>query len=199
MSTKERREREKRQRREIIISATVELLKQEGIAGVSMDKIAEKAELSKGTLYLYFKNKEQLLSEIFWMRLNILIDKLQTIMESEGEFDELVKQVIQTVMDYFTENVDIFRFIYHSLPSSAYDFMKQIHQTVEDFKLRIQEMSNKFYRRFDKGQFYIKTEYLQTVLRGLIWGFLTEKFFGQSEIELDTDLIYRIFSRGVLK
>lgn len=56
----ERKEREKEMRREDIIDAAQEIFFTKGIANATMDEIAEKAELSKGTLYLYYKSKEDL-------------------------------------------------------------------------------------------------------------------------------------------
>lgn len=60
MGTKERRIKEKKIRRKMILKAAKTLFFQRGFAATSMDQIARKAELSKGTLYLYFKNKEEL-------------------------------------------------------------------------------------------------------------------------------------------
>lgn len=56
----ERKERERKQRREDIILAAESIFFSRGFESTTMDDIAEKAELSKGTLYLYFKSKEDL-------------------------------------------------------------------------------------------------------------------------------------------
>lgn len=60
MGISERREREKERRREEIIDAAEKLFFDKGIEHTTMDQIAEEAELAKGTLYLYFSNKEDL-------------------------------------------------------------------------------------------------------------------------------------------
>ena len=56
----ERKEREKNQRRSDIIDAAEKLFFSEGLNNTTMDEIANEAEYSKGTLYLYFKSKEDL-------------------------------------------------------------------------------------------------------------------------------------------
>ena len=61
MGIAERKEREKQQRREEIVQAAEEVFFSKGFEKSTMDDVAEKAELSKGTLYLYFKSKEELL------------------------------------------------------------------------------------------------------------------------------------------
>lgn len=60
MVTARRKEREKEQRRKEIIEAAEKLFFEKGFEGVSMDDVAREAELAKGTLYLYFKNKDAL-------------------------------------------------------------------------------------------------------------------------------------------
>ncbi len=60
MATTDRKEREKEQRRNAIIDAAEKLFFSRGYDNVSMDEIAKEVELGKGTLYLYFKNKEAL-------------------------------------------------------------------------------------------------------------------------------------------
>ncbi len=64
MGTTERREREKEQRRNEIINSAERVFFSKGIENSTMDEIAEDAELSKGTLYLYFKSKEELFHAI---------------------------------------------------------------------------------------------------------------------------------------
>ena len=60
MGIAERKEREKQQRKEDIINAAEIVFFTKGFESATMDDIAEKVELSKGTLYLYFKGKEDL-------------------------------------------------------------------------------------------------------------------------------------------
>ena len=60
MGIAERKEREKQQRRSEILQAAEKVFFTRGFEKSTMDDIAEQAELSKGTLYLYFKSKEDL-------------------------------------------------------------------------------------------------------------------------------------------
>jgi len=64
MGIAERREREKAARRNGILVCAKELIVQRGVERVSMEDIAQRAELSKATLYLHFPNKEAIFNEI---------------------------------------------------------------------------------------------------------------------------------------
>ena len=60
MGIAERREREKEKRKSDIVDAAERIFFEKGYENATMDDVANEAELSKGTLYLYFKNKEDL-------------------------------------------------------------------------------------------------------------------------------------------
>jgi AcrR family transcriptional regulator len=60
MALADRKEREKERRRNDIINAAEKLFFSRGFDRVSMNDIANEVELSKATLYLYFKDKESL-------------------------------------------------------------------------------------------------------------------------------------------
>ncbi len=60
MSTAERKEREKERRRNEIVDAAEKLFFSRGYENITMDDIAKETELARGTLYLYFKNKDNI-------------------------------------------------------------------------------------------------------------------------------------------
>jgi AcrR family transcriptional regulator len=64
MGTDERRQREKAERRSLILEKAKALILERGVAAVSMQDLADACELSKATLYLYFDSKEALLADI---------------------------------------------------------------------------------------------------------------------------------------
>jgi len=60
VKTLPRREREKVRQREELLAAALDLFSQKGYHNVSMHEVAERAEFAVGTLYKFFKNKEDL-------------------------------------------------------------------------------------------------------------------------------------------
>jgi AcrR family transcriptional regulator len=60
MGILERKEREKEARRTQILDAAEKVFKEKGISQATMDDIAREAELAKGTIYLYYRNKDEL-------------------------------------------------------------------------------------------------------------------------------------------
>ena len=61
MTVAARREREREERRERILDAAEHIFESKGLDAATMEDIADQAQLGKGTLYLYFRTKEDLL------------------------------------------------------------------------------------------------------------------------------------------
>lgn len=64
MGVKQRREREKENLRQLILDTAREMFAEEGYHDVSMRKIADKIQYSPTTIYLYFRDKNDLLRQI---------------------------------------------------------------------------------------------------------------------------------------
>ncbi len=60
-----RKEKEKSFKRDHIIASAENILLKEGMAGLSMDKIAKHAEFTRQTIYAYFKNRDELILILF--------------------------------------------------------------------------------------------------------------------------------------
>jgi AcrR family transcriptional regulator len=78
MGIAERREREKEQRQNDIIDAAERVFFSKGYSVATMDDISQEAELSKGTLYLYFNTKEELYLAVTLRGFKILYDLFET-------------------------------------------------------------------------------------------------------------------------
>ena len=67
MGTKERREREKEDMRNAILEAAAKIIVAEGYDKLSMRKIADAIDYSPTTIYLYYKDKAQIIEDISMM------------------------------------------------------------------------------------------------------------------------------------
>jgi len=76
MSIRERKEREKIVRRQQIQNAAKELFIHKGFHSTTIEEIAEKTELSPATLYLYFRNKEELYVSLILITLQYLNEQI---------------------------------------------------------------------------------------------------------------------------
>jgi len=111
MGIAERREREKKQRWNDILDAAESVFFDKGYNIAKMDDVAEKAELSKGTLYLYFKSKEELYFGLTLRALNDLRARFQNVIEKDGTGLEKIKNIGDAYYNYSVEEPDFFKTI----------------------------------------------------------------------------------------
>ena len=103
MGIAERKEREKERRRNDIIDAAERIFFSKGIGTATMDDVAEEAELSKGTLYLYFKSKEELYFAINHRGLKILEPLFIEAVEKAETGLEKVRSIGRAYFRFFDE------------------------------------------------------------------------------------------------
>lgn len=110
MTTAQRRARERARRQQEILEAAREVFFEKGIHRATMDAVAAQAEISKGTVYLYFQSKESILAHLLLEGLSILLSQLKTAyapqepLSAEQHLRQLVAaywQYSQTYPDYF--------------------------------------------------------------------------------------------------
>lgn len=111
MGINERKERERNRRKEEIIVAAEKLFFTKGIENTTMDNVAEKAELSKGTLYLYFKSKE----EIHWEITQRHMMQVMETMKSKMDPSKNAVQNLMTMADIFISHFNEEHAVAHSI------------------------------------------------------------------------------------
>lgn len=104
MGIKERKEREKKRKRDQILTAAIELIEEQGFEKTTMDEIAERAEFSKGTLYLYFNDKSTLHQAVKKRGLQHLHEKFLNVIKQDLLGAELVKKMMLTFLNTITQN-----------------------------------------------------------------------------------------------
>jgi AcrR family transcriptional regulator len=91
MGIVERKEREREARRSAILDAAEFVFKSKGFANATMDEIAKKAELAKGTIYLYYKSKEELQIGLVMRGLDLMSEEFRIAAERvDTAFEKLL-------------------------------------------------------------------------------------------------------------
>lgn len=103
MGTEERKKRERKLRREQIMQAAVELLSDKGFSQTTMDEIADRAELSKGSLYFYFDDKADLYRAIQKKALQMIHDEFLRILQEDEPGAVLIKKMAKSFLDFIEE------------------------------------------------------------------------------------------------
>ena len=113
-----RHERRRQQTRQRLIQAAVELFLEKGYADVNIQMITEKVDLGRGTFYIHFKDKE----DILWSSIKDLILDLEKKAHDELEGKVLVDKEyygLINIFDHAGHNRDLYRIIFGEKGSSA--------------------------------------------------------------------------------
>ena len=106
--TLSRREREKLAHRQDIIDAATSVFAKKGFHSATLDEIAQEAEFSKGTLYLYFSSKEDLLFNILKEKFEPLKEKMKTVFTQKMSFREELREMLHTLAEMAFKEKELF-------------------------------------------------------------------------------------------
>ena len=115
MGIEERKEREKKMRRQQIMDAAKKVFASKGFGGATVENITDEAELSPATLYLYFKNKDELFASLNLRMLEDLIAKVEDVRDQkklspEKKIDALEKALYEVYLTDPLNVVNVLRF-----------------------------------------------------------------------------------------
>ena len=99
-----RKEQEKAQHREAILLAAGEVFSEKGFHYARMEEVAARAGYSAGTIYNYFKSKEDLYVTVIGEGLQKLMDGFKVFLESEAPFEEKLEAVVRNSFELADAN-----------------------------------------------------------------------------------------------
>ncbi len=95
LDSKPRWERRKEARPKELLASAIELFVERGFASTRLEDVARRAGVSKGTLYLYYANKEDLFKAVVRQTILPMIDDAETsVAEFDGHSADLLRHVI---------------------------------------------------------------------------------------------------------
>ncbi|NQV03275.1 MAG: TetR/AcrR family transcriptional regulator [Bacteroidia bacterium] len=133
--TKEQYAKIREDRTEEILNAALELFARQGVNHATMQDIARKAGISKGLIYNYFTNKEDLLNELIKSFINHLYDYFDPDGDgilSTKEIEYFIEQHVESLK----KNIDYYKFLYMLLMQpSAQEMMEKLQLEVLTSKM----------------------------------------------------------------
>lgn len=95
--------------KENIHKAVLKLIGEEGVQDLTVSKVAKRAGIAKGTVYLYFKNKEDLICSTIENSLQPLFSHLIEILESDVRPDKKLHEYATFSIGFFDQYRSTFR------------------------------------------------------------------------------------------
>jgi len=130
----ERKKRERESRREDILRSAIRVFEQNGFAKTSMELVAEDAALAVGTLYRYYKSKEELYVSIVFDAIEVMNDGLRAIAESSDTPNAKLEHTWDYFYHFYQKHAMYYQtFISLHDPGFAGAFSEAAHDAVERF------------------------------------------------------------------
>ena len=90
------------------------VIARKGMAAATMQEIADEAGVAKGTIYLYFRDRDELVEKTFDSAMQALMARIDQALELDVPFDEKLRAIMSAKFSFFTANREFFR-LYISL------------------------------------------------------------------------------------
>lgn len=127
-----RKAEHKEERRHEILKAAGKLVEQSDYAGLTLAQVAKRLGLCKGTLYLYFKTKEELFLEVFRLDLSDLQAQWKTKLAQAKTAEQVACALVNPLEDrliFLRLSAVIPQILEHNLPQeTALNFKLESHQ-----------------------------------------------------------------------
>src|SRR6267378_5831885 len=109
MSQKSKEEVVQEFRLHSIQEATMRVIARKGMAAATMQEIADEAGVAKGTIYLYFRDRDELVEKAFEFAMNELHRRVDEALEKKASFEDKLRSVLAAQIGFFQQNREFFR------------------------------------------------------------------------------------------
>lgn len=175
-----RRIREKNRLREEVIKAAAELFSVQTYEKTSVQQIAERAEVSVGTIYNLFKGKESIFEGLLQMINDNIDSELDETLARISDPIDRVRIVIITYMNYCERYRDHMAILHNENPIKLKGILKKF------FKLQIGRVEREFSNSIEEGRLRKEDPHILSLIAfGYVSGLMHELTLGEGNYTVE--------------
>jgi AcrR family transcriptional regulator len=209
MTIHERQSRDRERRRQQIIAASKRVFLSKGASRATIKDIADEAELSPGTLYIYFKNKDELYASLSIRILKHLNLRLQRVRENkELPYDQKINSVKQAFCEVYEIDPPMLINLYHLQSSETLENISaELFDEIMSLSRQCLKTLSKIFAKGIQAGSYVSVDPRRTAL--ILWSMFSGLVvWEESKRALDPrrdflqptlEIAFEIFKRGVSK
>jgi TetR/AcrR family acrAB operon transcriptional repressor len=174
-----------------ILEAARRIFARLSYAATNVEEIAKEAGTAKGTVYLYFKSKEEILAAVLASDLECLVDKTIAGMSTPKTFAERLTVFLNLRSDYLQHNQDFLRICFDEFGSRC-SRSKLISEVIDKpFKRGFDFMRRCLEQAIAQGELRaIPVEPAALAIFDLARGFLERHLRGWAQLSLEEDVAF---------
>lgn len=112
---------------DVLVDAAEQVISKHGYDRATMQSIAVEAGCATGTLYLYFKTKEELFNAMVAKHCKAVVDNLRAAMNARQRPTEKLYAKIEAHTDYFEKHPQFYRVFYTAGPTVKATIQQSLH------------------------------------------------------------------------
>ena len=169
---RKKKEKGKESRRNTILKAARRLFLDRGFKAVTVDSIAAKSEVSKGSIYLCFDSKEEIYTQILIADNIALNERIKNFSSIEASASQLLQEFSRIYVDYFLNDKELFRILMTFMMQTGQMHLtdKQSNELIRSTNENIKPISEIIQKGIDSGEFFPIKNIRQ--IQNAIWGML---------------------------
>ncbi len=201
MTVSTRREREQKLRREMIIEAAQVLFEQKGFEKTTVEEIANEAELGKGTIYFYFRSKEEIYIAILEKRLDFLEQKMKEAIANPKTAVDALYGLYDAFIEYHRERKGFIDTLFVQVDG---EILYRLGSVVGGLKSKasvwMEIVGNTIQWGIERGEFsQVDVERMSKTIVGMVLGLIIQFEMGQINEDLADyrDAVFRLIFEGI--
>jgi TetR/AcrR family fatty acid metabolism transcriptional regulator len=199
-------EERRNMKRKRIMQAALRIFSQKGYSPTALDEIAQEAGIAKGTLYLYFKDKEDLICSTLISVLDDIKERMMERISEDMDPVETLGEIARALFEYFSENNEFYNvyltILNYNLVSNyttLFDRMLARKKELYQFESQLVDAAK------DLGSIRrdLATEDIVMAFDGIVMNIIDQMFFLRSDSTFDprekAGMVMHLFLEGVGK
>ena len=136
-----------------IQDATMRVIARKGIAATTMQDIADEAGVAKGTIYLYFRDRDELVEKTFENALANLHGRIDEVLYSDAPLEERLRASMHRAIEFFGENGQFFRlYIAQRFPEGNEQQQRKQKRHCDQYRSRMLKLAEVFEEAMNRGE-----------------------------------------------
>jgi AcrR family transcriptional regulator len=137
-----------------IQEATMRVISRKGMAAATMQEIADEAGVAKGTIYLYFRDRDELVEKTFESAMHELMAQIDEALERDLPFEQRMRAVTEAQLAFFAKNREFFRlYLSMRMPEGSPHQQRRQKKTCQpQYRNRVQKLATILEQAMESGE-----------------------------------------------